>query len=42
MPIRIRYPDDFRYPEKNIRQYPILTSSKTDNSREPLAAVTKD
>ena len=42
IPIRIRYPDDFRYQEQNIRQYPVLTPSKQIVPLESLASITKD
>jgi CzcA family heavy metal efflux pump len=40
--IRVRYPNDFRYQEQNIRQFPILTANKQMVSLESLAAITKD
>ncbi len=42
IPIRIRYPDSFRYHEQNIRQYPIITPAKQMVPLESLAAITKD
>jgi CzcA family heavy metal efflux pump len=42
IPIRIRYPDEFRYQEQNIRQYPILTPSKQIVPLESLATIAKD
>ena len=42
IPIRIRYPDDFRYQEQNIRQYPVLTSTKQIVPLESLATISKD
>jgi CzcA family heavy metal efflux pump len=41
IPIRIRYPDDFRYQEQNIRQYPVLTPGKQIVPLESLASITK-
>ena len=42
IPIRVRYPDDFRYREENVRQFPILTSSGQVVRLESLGTVTKD
>jgi len=42
VPIRVRYPNDFRYQEQNIRQYPILTANKQIVPLESLATITKD
>ena len=42
IPIRIRYPDAFRYQEQNIRQYPILTPGRQMVPLESLATITKD
>jgi CzcA family heavy metal efflux pump len=42
VPIRIRYPDEFRYQEENIRQYPILTPTRQIVPLEALATITKD
>ena len=42
IPIRVRYPDDFRYQEQNVRQFPIVTPSKQVVRLESLAAVRKD
>jgi CzcA family heavy metal efflux pump len=42
IPIRVRYPNDFRYQEQNIRQYPVLTSTKQVVPLESLATITKD
>jgi multidrug efflux pump subunit AcrB len=42
IPIRIRYPDDFRFQEQNIRQYPILTPNGQMVRLESLAAITRD
>ena len=42
IPIRIRYPDSFRYQEQNIYQYPIITPAKQMVPLESLAAITKD
>jgi CzcA family heavy metal efflux pump len=39
VPIRIRYPDAFRYQESNIRQFPIVTASKQVVSLLALAAI---
>jgi CzcA family heavy metal efflux pump len=42
IPIRIRYPDSFRFQEENIRQYPIVTPSGQMVRLESLATITKD
>src|SRR5262249_1098377 len=42
VPIRIRYPDSFRFQEQSIRQYPIITPSKQIVALESLATITKD
>jgi CzcA family heavy metal efflux pump len=42
IPIRIRYPDAFRYQEQNIHQYPILTPNRQMVPLESLATITKD
>lgn len=42
IPIRVRYPNDFRYQEQNIRQYPVLTANKQIVSLDSLATITKD
>jgi CzcA family heavy metal efflux pump len=42
IPIRVRYPDDFRYQEDNVRQFPIVTPSKQVVRLESLAAIRKD
>jgi CzcA family heavy metal efflux pump len=42
VPIRIRYPDAFRFQEQNIRQFPILTPAKQIVPLESLATITKD
>lgn len=42
IPIRIRYPDSFRFQEENIRQYPILTPNGQMVRLESLASITKD
>jgi len=42
IPIRIRYPDDFRYREQSIRQFPVLTPNKQVVSLESLATITQD
>ncbi|MFY9559089.1 MAG: efflux RND transporter permease subunit [Terriglobales bacterium] len=42
IPVRIRYPDEFRYQEQNIRQYPILTPNRQIVPLEALATITKE
>jgi multidrug efflux pump subunit AcrB len=42
IPIRVRYPDDFRYQEQNIRQYPILTTAGQVVRLESLGTITRD
>src|SRR5439155_22073096 len=42
IPIRIRYPDDFRFQEQNIRQYPIVTPGARIVRLESLANITRE
>ena len=42
IPIRVRYPNEFRFQEQNIRQYPILTASRQIVPLESLASVVKE
>jgi CzcA family heavy metal efflux pump len=42
IPIRLRYPNDFRFQEQSIRQFPVLTPNKQVVPLEALAAITKD
>jgi multidrug efflux pump subunit AcrB len=42
IPIRIRYPDSFRYQEQNLHQYPIITPSKQMVPLESLATIARD
>ena len=42
IPIRVRYPNDFRFHEQSIRQFPVLTPNKQIVPLESLAAITKD
>src|SRR5437867_3179219 len=42
IPIRIRYPDDFRFQEQNIRQYPIVTPGAQIVRLESLANITRE
>jgi multidrug efflux pump subunit AcrB len=42
IPIRIRYPDSFRYQEQNLPQYPIVTPDKKIVPLESLATITRD
>jgi multidrug efflux pump subunit AcrB len=42
IPIRIRYPNQFRFEEQNIRQFPILTANKQIVPLESLATITRD
>jgi CzcA family heavy metal efflux pump len=42
IPIRVRYPDDFRYQEQNVRQFPIVTPSKQVVRLQSLAAIHTD
>ena len=39
IPIRVRYPDSFRYQENHIRQFPILTPTKQAVPLESIAAI---
>ena len=42
IPIRVRYPNEFRFQEQNIQQYPILTPNKQIVPLNSLATITKD
>ena len=42
VPIRVRYPDDFRYQEEHVRQYPIVAANKQVVPLESLAAITTE
>jgi len=42
IPIRVRYPNEFRFQEQNIQQYPILTPNKQIVPLSSLATITKD
>jgi len=42
IPVRIRYPDEYRYQEQNIRQYPILTPNRQVVPLEALATISKE
>ena len=42
IPIRVRYPDDFRYRESNVRQFPILIPNKQIVPLQSLAAITTE
>jgi CzcA family heavy metal efflux pump len=42
VPIRVRYSDEFRFQEQNIRQFPILTPAKQVVPLESLATIGKD
>jgi len=42
IPIRVRYPDDFRYQEQNVRQYPILTTTGQVVRLESLGTIMSD
>lgn len=42
IPVRIRYPNEFRFDEKNIRQYPILTAARQIVPLDSLASITKE
>lgn len=42
IPIRIRYPNQFRFEEQNIRQFPVLTANKQIVPLESLATITRD
>jgi len=42
IPIRVRYPNEFRFQEQNIRQYPILTPGKQMVPLQSLAAITRE
>jgi CzcA family heavy metal efflux pump len=42
VPIRVRYSDEFRFQEQNIRQFPILTPAKQIVPLESLATIAKD
>ena len=40
IPIRIRYPDDFRYQEQHVRQFPVIAANKQVIPLESIAAIT--
>jgi CzcA family heavy metal efflux pump len=40
VPIRVRYPDDFRYQEQHVRQFPIIAANKQVVPLESLASIT--
>ncbi|MBI3475827.1 MAG: efflux RND transporter permease subunit [Acidobacteria bacterium] len=42
VPVRVRYPDEFRFQEQNIRHFPILTPAKQIVPLESLATIAKD
>jgi CzcA family heavy metal efflux pump len=42
VPIRVRYSDEFRFQEQNIRQFPILTPAKQVVPLESLATIGRD
>ncbi|MDP9268899.1 MAG: efflux RND transporter permease subunit [Acidobacteriota bacterium] len=42
IPIRVRYPDDFRFQEQNVRQFPIVTPTKQTVRLESIATVARD
>ncbi|HVO79920.1 MAG TPA: efflux RND transporter permease subunit [Terriglobales bacterium] len=42
VPIRIRYPDSFRFQEQNIRQYPIINPNGQLVRLESLATISKE
>jgi multidrug efflux pump subunit AcrB len=39
IPIRVRYPDDFRYQEQHVRQFPIIAANKKVVPLESLASI---
>ncbi len=42
IPIRLRYPDSFRYQENDIRQFPIVAANKQIVRLDSLATITQD
>ncbi|HZU29968.1 MAG TPA: efflux RND transporter permease subunit, partial [Candidatus Angelobacter sp.] len=40
IPIRVRYPDSFRYQQNNIRQFPIMAANKQVVSLQSIASIT--
>ncbi len=42
VPIRLRYTDDFRSQENNVRQFPIITPTKQVIPLQAIASITKD
>ena len=40
IPIRVRFPDSFRYQEQNVRQFPIIAANKQVVPLESLATIT--
>jgi multidrug efflux pump subunit AcrB len=41
IPIRVRYPDSFRYVESNIRQFPIVAANKQVVTLQAIASITQ-
>ena len=41
IPIRVRYPDSFRYQENNIRQFPIMAANKQVVPLQSLATISQ-
>ena len=41
IPIRVRYPDSFRYQENNIRQFPIIAANKQVVGLQSIANITQ-
>ena len=42
VPIRLRYSDDFRFQENNVRQFPIVTPNREIIPLQALASITRD
>jgi len=42
IPIRVRYPNEFRFQEQNIRQFPILTANRQIVPLESLASISEE
>jgi multidrug efflux pump subunit AcrB len=42
VPIRIRYPDEFRFQQQNVKQFPIVTPAKQIVALETLAKISPD
>src|SRR5204863_6044802 len=42
VPIRLRYSDEFRFQENNIRQFPVIAANRQVVPLQAIAAITKE